>query len=115
MKVLSGLKAWMAAQSQPHLTVADVSKGPKFTPHSSVQPARTPLPLCFPYIQKCTGEHFLDWIENKQTWQITRSLNGAEAKHDITAPQWVNYIVIATLLCVCTPLIHHQEIVVFSV
>lgn len=33
----------MAAQSQSHLTVADVSKGPEITPHSSVQQVRRPL------------------------------------------------------------------------
>lgn len=38
----------------------------------------------FPYIQKCTGEHFLDWIQNKQSWQITQSSKEAEGKHDAT-------------------------------
>lgn len=33
----------MAAQSQSHLTVADVSKGPEMRPHSSVQHVRRPL------------------------------------------------------------------------
>lgn len=62
-------------------------------------------------MQKCTGEHFLDWIQNKQTWQISQSLNEVEAKHDVTVLQG-SIIWLSPLSCMLTPPIHHQEIVV---
>lgn len=46
----------------------------------------------FPYVQKCTGEHFLDWLQNKQTWQITQSLNEPEGKHVTCRGQLHGYL-----------------------